>query len=113
MTRISTRSNSSLNPESRIGMTRMADQDWGAMLGLAGIAISWLLTYALHSSLLLGAAWILGRHSYRLSDRLWKIALVGAVLTTSIQALGGIASLAGKLDLSSLAGCRRERHVFV
>ena len=51
-------------------------------------ALAWLLTYAIHSTLLLGLAWAVTRRdtlsAYR-RDFIWKLALVGAVVTASAQ----------------------------
>lgn len=57
--------------------------------------LAWAATYLLHSTLLLGAAWAVSRvlagRSLRLEERLWKAALVGAIVTATIQT--GVASL--------------------
>lgn len=54
-------------------------------------AAAWLLAYAIHSTLLLGAAALvtarLRDHGWR--DALWRAALVGGVLTVTVQALAG------------------------
>lgn len=51
--------------------------------------LAWLGTYALHSTLLLGAAWLVTRwrwaRSERARERIWKTALVGGVLTATLQ----------------------------
>jgi HEAT repeat protein/beta-lactamase regulating signal transducer with metallopeptidase domain len=51
-------------------------------------ALAWLLTYAIHSSVLLGLVWLITR-SRRIppmaTDLLWKVALVGGVLTAALQ----------------------------
>lgn len=50
---------------------------------------AWLLTYALHSTLLLGAAWLVLRHrrvSPAAADVLWKVAMVGGLVTATAQA---------------------------
>ena len=51
-------------------------------------SLAWLLTYAIHSSVLLGAVWLMTR-SRRVppiaSDVLWKVALVGGMVTASVQ----------------------------
>jgi beta-lactamase regulating signal transducer with metallopeptidase domain len=50
--------------------------------------LAWLLTYALHSTVLLGGAWFLartGRLAPAFSDVLWKTALVGGILTATAQ----------------------------
>lgn len=52
---------------------------------------AWLLTYALHSTLLLGLAWVLSRrlspfrHAPRLEEAVWRTALLGAVATASLH----------------------------
>lgn len=53
----------------------------------------WLLTYLLHSSALLGLAWVVDRWSRvggdaRLRSWLWRTALVGGVLTATVASLG-------------------------
>ncbi|HEU5050881.1 MAG TPA: hypothetical protein VFU00_11180, partial [Gemmatimonadales bacterium] len=52
-------------------------------------ALAWLLTYALHSTLLLGGAWLLTErgpvHSHRLRDLFWKTALAGSIVTATAQ----------------------------
>jgi HEAT repeat protein/beta-lactamase regulating signal transducer with metallopeptidase domain len=54
-------------------------------------AAAWLLTYALHSTLLLGAAALLARHlrgeAWR--ETLWKAALVGGLVTATAQTQSG------------------------
>jgi HEAT repeat protein len=51
---------------------------------------SWLLTYWLHSSLLLGLAWLSARWvaSPALREALWKTALLGGVATATVHSLG-------------------------
>lgn len=66
-----------------------------------GVILAWLGTYLLHSTLLLGAAWgasrLLRRRSaavpgrLALEEGLWKAALVGGLLTASLQT--GLAAL--------------------
>jgi len=66
---------------------------WGETLTAIGAA--WLLTYALHSSVLIGSTWALQRlgvvRSLRLRDLAWRGALVGGVLTASVQMGMGLA----------------------
>ncbi len=62
-------------------------------------ALSWLATYGLHSTLFLGGAWLLCRlrppKVDRNRERLWKLALVGGVLSSTLQlALGTQSPLA-------------------
>lgn len=49
--------------------------------------LGWLLTYAAHSTLLLGFAWLASRsiQSHAIKDLLWKTALIGGLVTTSLQ----------------------------
>jgi HEAT repeat protein/beta-lactamase regulating signal transducer with metallopeptidase domain len=50
--------------------------------------LAWLLTYAIHSTVLLGAVWCATRWrkiSPAAADLLWKTALVGGILTASVQ----------------------------
>ena len=57
----------------------------------AADALAWLMTYALHSTLLLGAVWLLTSRgpvrSHHLRDLYWKAALVGGVVTATGQVL--------------------------
>jgi hypothetical protein len=53
--------------------------------------VSWLVTYALHSTLFLGVAWLVtSRISFGAQARetMWKMALVGGVVTASLPAIG-------------------------
>ncbi|MDY6877877.1 MAG: SUMF1/EgtB/PvdO family nonheme iron enzyme [Chloroflexota bacterium] len=67
------------------------------------VTVSWLLTYAIHSTLLLGLIWLITLYvrSHRLKDLLWKTALVGGVLTATFQVFWGLKPLTGQLDLLS------------
>ncbi|HKV75730.1 MAG TPA: M56 family metallopeptidase [Gemmatimonadales bacterium] len=57
--------------------------------------LSWLLTYAAHSTILLGLAWIISRRTQAPAVRevLWKTALIGALVTVSVQRAGWTSSL--------------------
>ena len=75
------------------------------MSALSTHAAAWLLTYALHSTLLLGAAavltwrWVRGE-SWR--ETLWKAALVGGVVTATAQVLTDYSSLAGRVAVAGV-----------
>ena len=75
------------------------------MSALSTLAAAWLLTYALHSTLLLGAAavltwrWVRGE-SWR--ETLWKAALVGGVVTATAQVLTDYSSLAGRMAVTGV-----------
>ena len=55
----------------------------------AADVLAWLLTYALHSTLVLGGVWLLRARgpvrSLLLRDLFWKAALVGGLLTATAQ----------------------------
>ncbi len=67
------------------------------MSALASSLLAWLLTYLIHSTVLLGVAWLVTRRR-RLepaaSDLLWKVALLAGLLTGTVQS---------RLDLSAPA----------
>ncbi len=67
-------------------------------------AAAWMLTYLLHSTLLLGLAWLvskpLARWSVGAEEVVWKLALVGALLTASLQLAAGWQPLAGQWRLA-------------
>ena len=75
---------------------------------LAHNVIAWMLTYLLHSTLLLGLAWLvskpLSRWSVAAEETVWKLALVGALCTASIQLAAGWQPLAGQWKLADLGG---------
>jgi len=70
------------------------------MNAFASSLLAWLLTYAIHSTVLLGLAWFVTRRR-RLepaaSDLLWKVALLAPLVTGTIQA---------RLELSTPAAVR-------
>jgi beta-lactamase regulating signal transducer with metallopeptidase domain len=57
---------------------------------LALMAVAWLLTYLVHSTILLGGAWVLVATGVvkapAVQDTLWKVCLVGGLLTATVQA---------------------------
>src|SRR5437763_7016557 len=71
---------------------------------LAQVALAWLLTYLLPSTLLLGLAWLaskpLARWSVAAEETMWKLALVGALLTASLQLAAGWEPAAGRWRLA-------------
>src|SRR3989440_8271478 len=55
---------------------------------LASSLFAWLLTYLIHSTPLLGLAWLVtrrGRLEPAASDLLWKVALLAGLVTGTIQ----------------------------
>lgn len=69
--------------------------------------LAWLLTYAIHSTILLGGTWLAMRAfpnaSMRLRDVMWKLALVGAPLSASFQLATEREPLGGNWKLSAPA----------
>jgi beta-lactamase regulating signal transducer with metallopeptidase domain len=67
-------------------------------------AVAWMLTYLLHSTLLLGLAALaskrLARWSVAAEEVVWKAALVGAIFTVSLQLAAGWQPLAGQWRLA-------------
>lgn len=73
--------------------------DWGHVL------VSWVLTYSLHSTLLLGTAWLLSQwrmfQGPAVQDVLWKAALLGGFLTASLHVSTAFQPLTGTWQLGS------------
>lgn len=78
----------------------------GALSALVG----WLLTYAIHSTLLLGGAWLLARGRFvgeRGADLLWKVALVGGLATATVQSVVDIGPAVGMPSAAAPVRMRR------
>ena len=71
------------------------------------IITSWLLTYLVHSTILLGAAWLascmLADRRLALQETLLRTALIGGLLTTTLQVGVGIEPIGGALAIDGLA----------
>jgi bla regulator protein blaR1 len=84
----------------------------GIASSLAAHATAWLATYALHSTLLVGLAWLasrrLGRRSVRLEEAVWRCALLGALATATLQVATRWEPLAGSLHLAAPAVAVQE-----
>jgi HEAT repeat protein/beta-lactamase regulating signal transducer with metallopeptidase domain len=66
---------------------------------------SWLFTYALHSTILLAAAWLVTWRlvrSHDVRDVIWKSALVGSLITTTLQAGLGFVPVGGLVSIGSI-----------
>jgi beta-lactamase regulating signal transducer with metallopeptidase domain len=65
---------------------------------------AWLLTYLVHSTILLGLVWIvcrgLGSKHMALQELLWRGAMIGGLLTATVQTGFGVQPLSGVLDVS-------------
>jgi|SRR5688572_27138550 len=77
----------------------------GSLLHSANVVLEWLITYAIHSTLLIGALLLLTSTSFgrqalgRNGSWLWRFALVGALVTASLQSIRSTAPLSGTLRL--------------
>lgn len=72
--------------------------------GAAGQVTAWLLTYALHSTLFLGLAWLASRRLSRwtrLEEAIWRFALLAGLVTASLQLAAGREPLAGRWTLEA------------
>jgi Zn-dependent protease with chaperone function len=69
------------------------------------LLVAWLLTYLVHSTVLLGGAWLLVRvalvRSNQARDVLWKAALVGGLLTATSQVALHLEPRVGHFSLTS------------
>src|SRR4051794_25679307 len=79
---------------------------------LTDAAAGWLLTYLVHSTVILATVWVIAsgrRVSDTVREILWKSALVGGIVTATMQTtvtrepLGGQLSLAPRTDHSPTA----------
>lgn len=72
------------------------------------LLVAWLLTYLLHSTLLLGGAWLLERlgavRSPAARDSLWKVALLGGLVTATAQLALRVEPRTARVSLSASAG---------
>ena len=74
---------------------------------------SWLFTYALHSTVLLAAAWLVTWRlvrSHDVRDVIWKSALVGSLITTTLQAGLGFVPVGGLVSIVGIGAAPAERH---
>lgn len=68
-------------------------------------SVNWLLTYAIHSTILICACWLVCHLVPGVSDRvrdfLWKLALTGALVTASVQVGAGIRPELGAFEVDT------------
>jgi HEAT repeat protein/beta-lactamase regulating signal transducer with metallopeptidase domain len=72
----------------------------------SAVVLSWLLTYAIHSTILLGVALIIAlryadEHAWL--DLVWKAALLGPLVTASVQVGSGVIPLGGRWPIGIAA----------
>lgn len=77
--------------------------------GIASALLGWLSTYAIHSTVLLLAAWLVTARakSHLLKDALWKTALFAGFFTATGQALLRLDPVGGRLVVSERAPAAR------
>ena len=72
---------------------------------LATLGVAWLLTYAVHSTVLIGSVWLAERagllRSLRLRDLAWRTALVGGLVTATLQLAAGLTPVGGATELQA------------
>ena len=70
-------------------------------------ALAWLLTYALHSALLLGTAWLVCSRgwvrSVRVKEILWRTALLGGLFSASVQTATELEPFGGLFVLQGIS----------
>jgi Zn-dependent protease with chaperone function len=76
----------------------------GSLVHSANLLFEWLVTYAIHSTLLIGGLQLLtatpfGRRAFGNGSWLWRFALVGGLITASLQSLRSASPLTGTLRL--------------
>ena len=80
-----------------------------ALLESSGLALSWMLTYLIHSTILILSVWLLCRGIKPIARRIgpggenlaWKLAIVGAFVTATVQISAGITPALGALEFST------------
>ena len=80
----------------------------GTLLSLlATLGAAWLLTYAVHSTVLIGSVWLAERvgllRSLRLRDLAWRTALLGGLVTATLQLAAGLTPFGGAAELRAPA----------
>jgi beta-lactamase regulating signal transducer with metallopeptidase domain len=77
------------------------------LLRWTDVASAWLLTYLVHSTVLIVGVWLVAsRRSVRDTTRdvLWKLALVGGIVSASAQSIVSREPLAGQVELDARRG---------
>jgi beta-lactamase regulating signal transducer with metallopeptidase domain len=79
------------------------------MSNLVTLASSWMLTYLIHSTILVLAVWLICRGIRPLAARMgpggenlgWKLALVGGLVTATVQIAAGVTPAIGAFELET------------
>jgi beta-lactamase regulating signal transducer with metallopeptidase domain len=84
----------------------MSDASWATGF------VAWTLTYLVHSTIFIAVAWAVARFSIRhpeVTCGVWKVALVGGIVTASIQLGFGLSPLGGSVALPAATAPVVER----
>jgi len=77
------------------------------LAGLPPAVLAWAATFLLHSTLLIGSIWLLtrllGMKAMTVQDKLWKVALAGALFSCTVQAGLGDGSVAPRISIPLLS----------
>ena len=79
----------------------------GSAVHAANVLFAWLMTYAIHSTILIGGLLLLSSTTFGRrflaghGSWTWRFALVGALVTASLQSVRSVSPLAGTLRLDS------------
>jgi hypothetical protein len=76
---------------------------------VVSLALSWMVTYLIHSTILVLSVWLICRGIRPLAKRIgpsgenlgWKLALVGAFVSASVQLAAGVNPVLGALELEA------------
>ncbi len=86
----------------------MADSILPSLILRPEAAVAWAATFILHSTLLIGSIWLLtrmlGMKAMVVQDKLWKVALIGALFSCTVQAGLGDGAIAPRFSLSRVSG---------
>src|SRR5688572_20047092 len=75
-------------------------------------ASAWLLTYLVHSTVLIVGVWLVASRRWvrdTTRDVLWKLALVGGIVSASAQSIVSREPLAGQVELDARRGRETDR----
>ncbi|HTK52531.1 MAG TPA: M56 family metallopeptidase [Gemmatimonadaceae bacterium] len=81
--------------------------DLQTVVRLTDSTAGWLLTYLVHSTVILGAVWLIAsrrRVSDTVREILWKFALLGGIVTATAQTVAAREPLGGQLRLAPRTG---------
>jgi bla regulator protein blaR1 len=81
--------------------------------------VNWLATYAIHSTLFIGIAWVIARSplgtrcSAAQRANVWRFALLGGVMTATLQSAGALAPISGTMRVASDLSSQMMMGIFV